>query len=124
MFDHKRKARLGSAKKYVTGHEVAAFNKLFSMLHEVDPASFPVGDYTFTYVFSELQVPGKKELEVIEDVPDAIDSLYSMSFDVVYDVKKAVETIFYRDEVATIPTLSEKETEELMIALLGNESKS
>ena len=120
MFDHKRKKKLESAKKYVTGHEAACFNAVFQKLNSLQDGMFQAGNFKLKYVYSEVKIPGKKEVEVIEDVPDSIDNVYSMSFDVT-DTEKSelLGIVFYRDSISTYPSISEKEIERIIMPILG-----
>jgi hypothetical protein len=120
MFDHKRKKKLENAKKYVTGHEAECFNAVFRKLNSLEDGAFQAGTFKMKYVYSEVKTPGKGEVEVIEDVPESIDNVYSISFDVTDTAKnELIGIVFYRDSVSTYPSMPEKEIERIVMSILG-----
>lgn len=120
MFDHKRKKKLENAKKYVTGHEAECFNAVFHKLDSLVDGAFQAGVFKMKYVYSEVKIPGKKEVEAIEDVPDSIDNVYSISFDVAdTDKNELLGIVFYRDSISTYPSIPEKEIERIVMSIIG-----
>ena len=122
MLDHKRKERLGSAKRYITGHEDAVFTNLLSTLQNSGNPEIRTPDFTLKFVYCELKVEGKEELEVIEDIPAKDSSVYSLSFDISSKGSMIAEAVFYRDEIALTPNIRTRDLENLMHSILGSSS--
>ncbi|MGC8515122.1 MAG: hypothetical protein ACP5OC_03185 [Thermoplasmata archaeon] len=119
MLDHKRKERLGSAKRYITGHEGAVFTSLLSTLQNSSSQELKVADFTLKFAYCELKEEGKEELEVIEDVPGKDSSVYSLSFDISSKGSVIAEAVFYRDEIALTPNIRTRDLENLVHSILG-----
>ena len=120
MLDHKRKERLGSAKRYITGHEDAVFTNLLSTLQNSGSPEIKTADFTLKFVYCELKEEGKEELEVIEDIPAKDSSVYSLSFDISSKGSMIAEAVFYRDEIALTPNIRTRDLENLMHSILGS----
>ncbi len=121
MVDQKRRERLGSAKRYVTGHESAAFLRLLSLLQDTGNPVVVAGGFTLKFIYCELKDEDKEELEVAEEIPEKDDSVFSLSFDLFSQGSKLeAEAVFYRDEVALTPSIKTKTLEELVRSILGD----
>ena len=98
MVDYNRK--LLSARKFITGYESKVFVKLFTLLNKSNGSNIVLGEYKLKFAYCEVKIPDKPELEVVEDIPESLEGLYSMSFDLFHaDAQKASEVIFYKDSV-------------------------
>jgi hypothetical protein len=122
MLDHKRKERLGTAKRYITGNENAVFNGLLTTLQNSANLQIKAGDYTLKFVYCELKVENKEQLEVTEDVPPNDPGVYSLSFDVFSRGSMIAEAVFYRDEIALTPNIRTRDLEALVHSIIGSSS--
>lgn len=122
------KKRLPSARKFITGNESKAFIKVFKLLSASSDGEIEVEDYQLKFVYCEIKAQEKSELDLIEDEPDSLEGLYSMSFDLSSkEAGKMGEIVFYRDSVhltdtslenLSIFSLDNKKVERLMMAIL------
>ncbi|MCL4451869.1 MAG: hypothetical protein M1327_04510 [Candidatus Thermoplasmatota archaeon] len=119
MLDHKRRERLGSAKRYITGHENQVFTSLLSKLQVSGNPQIVAGDFSLKYAYCELKEEDKPELEVIEDIPTKDSSVYSLSFDITTKGEMVAEAVFYRDEIALTPNIRTRDLENLVQSILG-----
>jgi|GEM_PF-4248213 hypothetical protein len=120
MLDHKRKERLSSAKRYITGHESAVFTSLLSMLQNSGSTEIKAADFTLKFVYCELKEVGKQELDIIEDVPSKDANIYSLSFDVFSKGSVIAEAVFYKDEIALTPNIRTRDLENLVHSILAS----
>jgi len=117
----KRKDRFMKAKQFVTGHESEVFSKLVKILNKSGNQELVFGSYHLKYTFSEIREEGKKDLAVIEDIPDESADLASMSFDITDDSGNMIcEAVFHKNMVETVPAVNQNHIDLIIQSVLDS----
>ncbi len=104
MFDRERHERLKNAKKIKKGNEGEVFQKIFNMLKSSGDGKIHMNSFVLEFKYAEVLVDDRKEVGVVENIPEVIEDTQSLSFDIISDKKKEMEIVFERYSVSMFPT--------------------